>query len=126
MNELTIIHELGGDADLLTYSDSYLETQRKLLAAEISRLAEELDSIQKAIHIKRVLHQTNRVATRRIHRAPTGQVSDVSISIMPLPDALKSLRNDRADAVSRANEIAQILGWGDDGHDLSTASNLRP
>lgn len=126
MNELCIIHELGSDADLLTYSDSYLETQRRLLAADISRLAGELDLVQRAIRLKRILQQRNMVATRRLERSPAGDVSDVAIYIMPLPDAMQELRNDDQDEIAKANQAAHLLGWADDGHDLAASASLRP
>jgi len=125
MNTAAIIGELGSNADLLTCSDAYLHTQYVDIATQMSKLAEELDSVMKAQRLKRMLQQRNLVATRNLSRDNDGQVNDIVIAIKPLPDALQSLEKERVDDVAIANEVAQHIGWANDGYDLDTSAALR-
>lgn len=123
MSELDIIGQLGHDADLLTRSDEWLENHRRLLAGEMNALAEELDTVLRAKQIKAKLQQRNLVAVQELEHED-GLLKDVVIRIMPLPDALESIKH-QPTAVDGALAIAQLHGWASDGHDIATSATLR-
>lgn len=132
MNLETMIKELGDDADLLVRSDEWLEGERKIAAQQIDELINELRSIMLAQRAKRALQQKNMVAVQHISRDKSGNINDMVINIMNLPDALKSLDNNTGnntdnteDNIDEANKIAQLYGWGSDGYDLALSSGLR-
>jgi hypothetical protein len=77
MNLLTMMHEMGNDADLLTRSDEWLDSHRKYLSGRMSELAEELDVILIAQKYKNVLQHNNLVAI------PIESDDNSSITIVP-------------------------------------------
>lgn len=113
MNQLNIINDLGNDANLLTKTDMWLETQRIDLAQRFSQLAQELKTILNAQRIKRQLQQSNHVAVQ----FPENGIPDVGIYILPLPDAVKELQ--------KGNDGRQLNKLQLDGYDVETASELR-
>lgn len=112
-DQITIINELGQDADLLLESDEYLENQHKLLATELSKISGQFDKVNRAIKFKRRLQNTNDVAVRIIERDEFGNMIDVSLQIMSLPDAV-------AIGQSEQHRIWQL-----DGYDVQLAETLR-
>jgi len=123
---MTLISEIGDDADLLTRSDEWLEAQRKSTAASLDRIARELHAIQTAQRIKRFLQQRNLVAVQSIIRSENGDIEDILVRIMNLPDAIALLRAHRNDTIDEVNFAAQLSGWDGDGYDVATSSRLRP
>jgi len=77
MNLLTMMNEIGGDADLLTRSDEWLDSHRKYLSGRMSELAEELDAVLIAQKYKNVLQRSNLVAI------PAESDDNPSITIVP-------------------------------------------
>ena len=77
MNLLTMMNEIGGDADLLTRSDEWLDSHRKYLSGRMSTLAEELDAVLIAQKYKNVLQRSNLVAI------PAKSDDNPSITIVP-------------------------------------------
>ena len=65
MHLMTLINDLGQDADLLTKSDRWLEQQRIQIATQMDGLVDELRAILLAQKIKTRLQQTNLVAVRK-------------------------------------------------------------
>jgi hypothetical protein len=124
MSILNLISEIGEDADLLARSDEWLEQERKATAAELDRKAQELRALLLAQRIKRLLQQRNLVAVQQILRTADGEVRDIIIKIMNLPDALAILDH-RHDTLDEANTAAQILTWNRDGYDVATSAALR-
>lgn len=125
MNLMTLINEIGDDADLLTRSDEWLEEERKATAASLDSIARELQAIQTAQRIKRLLQQRNLVAVQSIIRSTDGEIRDILIRIMNLPDAISILRAQNNDTIDQVNIAGQIAGWTADGYDVATSAQLR-
>lgn len=126
MNLTTLINEIGDDADLLTRSDEWLEESRKSTAASLDSIARELQAIQTAQRIKRMLQQQNLVAVQSIIKSTNGDIQDILVRIMSLPDALALLRASRNDTIDELNFAGQIVGWDSDGYDIPASAKLRP
>jgi len=124
MSIMTLMNEIGPDADLLTRNDAWLESERYAKAAELDKLAKELRAIQLAQRIKQLLQQRNLVPVQQILRDADGEILDVVIRIMNLPDALPLLSAPR-DTLDELNAAGQLSGWHSDGYDLPTAAALR-
>ena len=116
---MILINDLGEDADLLTRSDEWLESERRSAATELDRYANELRAIHLAQRIKRALQQKNLVAVQELVRDINGDIQDVLIKILDLPKALHHLKtstvHDHADILYA---IAQYHGWKKDGYDV--------
>lgn len=121
----TLLDDLGEDADLLTRSDRWLETERRATATKMTELARALQSILLAQRIKQRLQQNNMVAVQHLLRDGQGEVSNIMVRIMNLPDAVASIK-DAPDTIGKINRIAQMKGWSDDGYDTDTAAKMRP
>jgi len=126
INHLSLISDLGPNADLLLESDLWLDNCRKRLATELSIRAAEFDAVLKAIKYKASIQQNNSVAARIIERDEYGNAIDISIEIMPISKALKILNNAHNDIADIANEAAQRHTWNLDGYDIETieSSNI--
>jgi len=125
MSILTLVQELGEDADLLVRHDDWLEAERKSKAAELDRAANELRAIMLAQKIKRALQQKNLVAVQQILKDTDGKVVDIIIKILNLPDALSLLSTSQYDTLDQVNFAAQLSGWDNDGYDIATSASLR-
>lgn len=73
MHLMTLINDLGQDADLLTRSDRWLEQQRIQISTELNSLVDELRAILLAQKIKTRLQQTNLVAVGREAEDESGE-----------------------------------------------------
>jgi hypothetical protein len=124
MSLLTLMKEIGDNADLLTRSDSWLDEQRRSKAAELDRVANELRVVLLAQRVKKALQQRNMVAVQQILRDTNGDVRNIIIRLMNLPDAL-TLLNKPQDTLDEVNTAAQIAGWDGDGYDIPTSAALR-
>lgn len=124
MGFLSLMAEIGDDADLLARSDVWLEAERRRAADNLGKAADELRAIQLAQKIKQCLQQKNLVAVQQILRDNNGEINNIIIRIMTLPDALMILTNH--DALDELNTTAQLAGWTNDGYDLPTSAALRP
>lgn len=121
---MTLMHEIGNDADLLTRSDEWLEKERLRTADALQEVANTLRAIQLAQTIKRHLQNKNLVAVQQILRTTNGDVKKIIIKIMSLPDALVLLAKPQ-DTLDQLNTAAQLHGWNRDGYDLATSAALR-
>lgn len=124
MNLLTLMNEIGEDADLLARNDSWLAMERERKARELEEVAKELRAIDLAQRIKGFLQQRNLVAVQQILRDAGGDVVNIVVKIMNLPDAM-SLLQDRTDTLDHLNAAGQMSGWQNDGYDLVTSAALR-
>lgn len=121
-----IMDEIGQDADLLTRSDEWLEQERLKRATELEQAAKELHAIQLAQKIKLKLQQKNMVAVQQILRDADGEILNIIVRIMHLPDALSMLAStDSYDTVDEVNVAAQVHGWERDGYDVKASAALR-
>lgn len=125
MNLTTLISTLGEDADLLTRSEQWLEEERRATAHQMDKLAIELRAIQAAQAIKRKLQQQNLVAVQHLLRNSDGELVDIIIRIMNLPDAMASLNKNNTDELDGINREAQIFGWDSEGYDTKLSASLR-
>ena len=125
MNLVTLINEIGDDADLLTRSDQWLEESRKSIAASLDSIARELQAIQTAQRIKKMLQQQNLVAVQSIDRDCDGNIEQIIIKIMKLPDAISKLRSENNDTIDQVNMAGQLVGWSSDGYDIAASAQLR-
>ena len=123
---MTLIHDLGQDADLLVRKDTWLEQQRRETAAELDKLANELRSILLAQRIKSTLQQTNMVAVLENSRDDRGDIQDIDIKIQHLPSILSTFDRDKHDPHKRISALAQTTGWKSDGYDIEGSRALRP
>ncbi len=124
MNVMTLMHEIGPNADLLTRSDMWLEEERKSVASKLDQAATDLRAILLAQQIKTALQQKNLVAVQRILKDADGKILDIVIRIMNLPDAMVALSKPRG-TIDKLNTAAQLHGWDKDGYDIAASSALR-
>lgn len=124
MSLTKLIDTLGDDAALLTRNDEWLEQQRQATAQKMDLLANELRAIMLAQRIKKLLQQKNLVPVQNLLRSECGEVQDIIIRIMNLPDALQILKPTK-DHIDEMNRLAQIHGWNEDGYDVETSASLR-
>lgn len=125
---MTLIHllnDIGEDADLLTRSDEWLEQERTLVASQLDEKARELEKVLLAQKIKKLLQQKNLVAVQQILRTADGEMKDIIVRLMKLPDAI-SLIDKQQDTVDEVNAAAQFMTWDNDGYDIATSRALRP
>ncbi len=125
MSLTTLIKEIGDNADLLARSDEWLEAERKAIATSLDKAARELHIIQTAQRVKRQLQQRNLVAVQSVIRSENGDIDDILIRIMNLPDAITLLRSQKIDTLDEVNCAAQISGWDSDGYDINNSARLR-
>jgi hypothetical protein len=118
---LSMIHEIGEDADLLARSDEWLDSQRRYISVQMSELADELGAILTAQKYKTKLQEKNLVA---IIEMEENDVIDAVIRVMSLPDAIDQLDKSTS-SIGKLNREAQYKNWEDDGHDVQTSSFLR-
>jgi hypothetical protein len=115
-----LIQELEDDTDLLTRSDQWLEEHRKSISNTIDTLLGELNSVLKAINIKRMLQDKNLVAIPEIDEA-RGQLV---IKVMKLRDAINTIeKNSKIDHINSINSAAIIAGINQDGYDIQAILN---
>jgi len=126
MNLINLLNDIGDDADLLTRSDDWLEQERRIVASELDEKARELEKLLLAQRIKRLLQQKNLVAVQQILRTANGEMQDIIVRLMKLPEAIHLLEQCRQDTIDDVNTAAQLLNWNNDGYDLSTSRALRP
>ncbi len=113
------IFQLGKDnADLLVRHDAWLEQERKEAQSRLDRNVSELRNIISAQAIKRRLQQKNLVAVQRLIQDGDGNIIDICVDIMKLPDALEYL-NTTEDIVGGMNNCAQLHGLNVDGYDTT-------
>lgn len=127
--QLTIIAELGDNADLLLAPDQWLENHRVLLQARMAQISEELDSVLQAQRLKLELQQKNLVPLRCVQRDERG-CPDVVIRVLSLPEALAVLNEQKTDpaipdGLAAKNAEQQVCTWECDGYDVRGARKLR-
>ncbi len=124
MNLTNLITEIGDDADLLARSDSWLAMERNRKARELEEISRELRALDLAQRIKGFLQQKNLVAVQQILRDADGEIQNILVKIMNLPDAMAILRSGH-DTLDAVNAAGQMVGWQNDGYDLATSAALR-
>lgn len=120
MSILSLIEDIGEDLDLLIRSDEWLEEERKSVAAELDRIANELRSIYIAQKLKRHLRQSDLVAVQSLIKNNDGEISDINIAIMPIKEAMGYLNNCSSDGSDPKVKMAQINCWRADGYDVKS------
>lgn len=116
---MTLINDLGENADLLVRSDAWLENERRSTAAELDRCCNELRAIQIAQRIKRALQQKNMVAVQELIHDMDGNIQDIVVRILDLPKAIQKLNGKvPQDTLDAINSMVQIKGWRSDGYDV--------
>jgi len=115
---MTLISDLGDNADLLVKSDEWLESERRATAAELDRCANELRAIQLAQRIKRALQQKNNVAIQELVHDMDGDIQDIVIRILSLPKAIQKLDSEQPDTLSVLHNLMQIKNLHADGYDV--------
>lgn len=118
MNIISMMRQIGDDADLLIRSDDWLESERIATATRMDRLAKELRALLLAQRIKTRLQQMNLVAVLHLLKSVKGETQDMVIKIMKLPDAVKHITNNDASEIDQLNALAQMLTWEKDGYDI--------
>jgi len=118
------MNSIGEDADLLVRSDEWLEQQRKATAADLDGHARELEKLLLAQQIKRILRDKNAVAVQKILQNSDGEVEDITLQLMNLPDALCHIEDPLNDLDS-VNAESQVVTWSNDGYDVETSRSLR-
>jgi hypothetical protein len=116
--------QLAGDLDLLVTSDEWLNQERIYLAADIDQKVRELEKVMLAKKIKCILQNKNMVAVKQIIKTDNGNIKDVVVKLMSLPDAI-DLVEQYDDKMGRANYLHQIYNWETDGYDIESSKALR-
>lgn len=118
MNTLNITTLLGNDSDLMVRSDEWLDSQRVILTSEMSKLATELNTVLVAMRLKRDIQQKNMVAVQEIEKID-GEISDISIRILPLQDAVTKHISAPNDSLDLINKATQAYVWASDGYEVN-------
>lgn len=126
MSLMNLLNDIGDDADLLVRSDEWLEQERKVVASQLDEKARELEKLLLAQKIKRLLQQKNLVAVQQILRTAEGEMKDIIVRLMKLPDAMHLLEERKHDTIDEVNTAGQFMTWDNDGYDLATSRALRP
>jgi hypothetical protein len=124
MKLTNMLRDIGDDADLLTKSDEWLESNRKSIAQEVDMKLQELKKILLAQKIKSLLQSKNLVAVQQLLRDNEGNIKDIIVRLMKLPDAVKLMDNTK-DMSDVANAAYQFEIWNEDGYDIETSRALR-
>lgn len=119
----SLIKQLADDFDLLTYSDEWLEEERKSISADLEEAAKTLRAIIIAQRVKKILQDRNLVAVQSLVKSE-GQITDVLIDIMSLPDAMVLLSQNEQELQNDLLTSAQMAGWKKDGYDLLNTANV--
>ena len=119
-----MLKDIGDDADLLTKSDGWLESNKKSIAQEIDLKIIELKNILLAQKIKRLLQSKNLVAVQQLLKDNDGNLKDIIVRLMKLPDAVELMDNSK-DLSDIANADYQFGVWQEDGYDIETSRALR-
>jgi Cdc6-like AAA superfamily ATPase len=125
MTLTTLMSNIGEDADLLTRCDAWLEQERRTVASQLDEKARELEKLLLAQKIKKLLQQKNLVAVQQILRTAEGDMKDVIIKLMNLPDAIYLLEQQHQETIDEINTNAQTAAWAADGYDVATSRALR-
>ena len=125
MNLMNLLDDIGEDADLLTRSDAWLEQERRNVASELDERAQELEKLLTAQRIKKLLQQKNLVAVQQILRSANGEMKEIIIRLMKLPDAVHLMEQPQVDFLDGVNASGQFMTWDKDGYDIQTSRSLR-
>ena len=115
-----LLYEMGEDADLLTKSDLWLEEELRFYLSQIEKGLREISSIKLALKTKKILQDQNMVPIQQYARKEDGSISDVTLQIMKLPEAINVLEQ-RHDYMDELNAAGHILLWQNDGYDMKTS-----
>ena len=118
-----LLEEIGEDADLLTKSDAWLEEEHRYHAGQVAKNIEELQAINLAIKIKKLLQDKNLVPLQMLKRDDNGQISDILVEILKLPEAIRVLEV-RHDYIDELNAAGHLLLWQNDGYDIPTSMDI--
>lgn len=110
-----LLNKIGDDADLLTYSDMWLERERQFIAAEMEDLLQQLRVVTLAQHIKAKLQQTNLVAFQNVKKTPNDLIKTVEVCVTDARNAVNVLKNG---VDVDQHSLAQICMMRDDGYDV--------
>lgn len=125
MSLMNLLEDIGEDADLLIRSDAWLEQERKNVASELDERARELEKVLIAQKIKRLLQQKNLVAVQQILRSANGEMKEIIVRLMKLPDAMHLMEQPQVDVLDGINTSSQFMTWDKDGYDIQTSRSLR-
>ena len=125
MSLMNLLDDIGDDIDLLTRSDEWLEQERRNVASELDERARELEKLLLAQKIKRLLQQKNLVAVQQILRSTSGEIKDIIVRLMKLPDAMHLMGQSQVDVLDSVNTSSQFMTWDKDGYDIQTSRSLR-
>ena len=126
MSLMNLLDDIGEDADLLTRSDEWLEQERRNVASALDERVQELEKLLIAQKIKRLLQQKNLVAVQQILRSADGEMKDIIVRLMKLPDAVHLMEQSQVDTLDSINAAGQFVTWDNDGYDIATSRTLRP
>ncbi len=115
LNTISISDELGTQVGLLGMSDQWLAAHKLRVSCQLSSLAHEWRSLDKAGQLKRELQQTNRVAVRHLLESEHGVIE--VIDIMPLREAVATLLQE-AEQYKQDAYLGQLGIWRSDGYDV--------
>jgi len=124
MKLTNMLKEIGDDADLLTKTDAWLEINRKALAQDVDLKLKELKNILLAQKIKSLLQSKNLVAVQQLLRDNQGNLKEIIVRLMKLPDAVKLMDNSK-DLADIINAEHNLRSWNEDGYDIETSRALR-
>lgn len=119
-----LLDSIKDDADLLTRGDAWLEHEREVISSELQYRSDYLKKVIAAQRIKKILQGQNLVAVQHICRNADNEATDVTISVMKLPDAIRSIE-EHNDTLDEINSLGQITTWKADGYDIATSRSLR-
>lgn len=119
-----LLSELKTELELITKTDQWLEQEKISLSADIDEKVKELEKILIAMKIKSMLQNKNMVAVKQIIKTANGNIKDMVIRIMSLPDAI-DLCAQTDNEIDRVNYLQHISDWAKDGYDIKLSKALR-
>lgn len=102
------------DADLLTRSDSWLNTQIKVLEEEHSKIGSELGVLRLVLKYKKAMYENGLVAVHEIMRDEHGEIDDMVIKLVRATTAKKCLNDNGNDTAALLCKMGQLTCWESD------------
>lgn len=111
---MNIPEDIRQDADLLTRSDSWLNTQIKILEVEHSKTGKELGLLKLVIKAKQAMYDSGLVAVHQFMRDKNGEIDDMVIKLVKASQAVRQLNKNGNDEPALLYKMGQMTCWDDD------------
>jgi hypothetical protein len=111
---MNIPEDVRQDADLLTRSDNWLNTQIKLLEEEYSKIGKELGLFKLVLKAKQAMYDSGLVAIHQFMRNENGEIDDMVIKLVKADQAIRQLNKNGNDEDALLYKMGQMTCWDND------------